>query len=278
MIHHVCHPREDRIMAQGEIADTYNIRCNFLEALSIRQSIPFEWRAKLMSQFSGDPTLKHEFIINIKRFNILNSGPKQWYSEWVKKVQTPFNRAESWQRELGVLPLQKPPDWEKVFVIPYKSTRETKLQAFVFKVLYRLTPCNKHLHTLRIKDSHKCSFCDEVDTITHFFCECHTVRAFWSGLKSWCSQYLDIALDRLSMPEILLGVTRKVAGAKVMNWLIIQAKFYIQKRKLFHQANVALAGFLAEVRLKLFNEKQMCLMENKTQKFRVWKRMYKILE
>lgn len=164
------------------------------------------------------------------------------------------------------------------FCYPVQVHQRNKVTGLCLQGFVSVNALYKHLHTLRIKDSHKCSFCDEVDTITHFFCECHTVRAFWSGLKSWCSQYLDIALDRLSMPEILLGVTRKVAGAKVMNWLIIQAKFYIQKRKLFHQANVALAGFLAEVRLKLFNEKQMCLMENKTQKFRVWKRMYKILE
>lgn len=94
----------------------------------------------------------------------------------------------------------------------------------------------------------------------------------------WCDKYLDIALYRLSTPEILLGVTRKISLDKVLNWLIKQVKFYIQKQKLFHQANIALSGFLAEARLKLFSEKQICLVENKPQKFRIWKRMYETLE
>lgn len=42
MIQHVCHPTDNRIMAQEENRDKYNIKCNFLEALSIRQSIPFD--------------------------------------------------------------------------------------------------------------------------------------------------------------------------------------------------------------------------------------------
>lgn len=159
-----------------------------------------------MTQFRQEIALKHDFVINTNRFNILNSGPKQWYSEWVKKVKTPFNRTESWQREFGNLPQQNLPEWNKIFTIPCKATRETKIQSFAFKVLYRLTPCNRHLHKLWIRESHVCSFCNEVDTIIHFFCGCCTVRAFWLDLTSWWGNYLDIQLDHRSIPELLLGV------------------------------------------------------------------------
>lgn len=271
MVQHITHPNESRIMSQQEITEKYHVRCNFLEALTIRQSIPFDWRSRLTTQFTPEVHMKHEFVINTKKLNIIHSGPKQRYSDLVYRTQTPFNRLESWQRELSNSPQQKFPDWDKEFLIPYTSTRETKLQSFVFKILYRLTPCNKHLHKLRIKDSHICSFCNQVDNITHFFYECCTVTPFWSDLTKWCKRYLDIHLDRISIPEILLGVTRKLENTRVINFVITQAKFYIQKRKLFHHANIALVAFLAEVRSRLFTEKQICRLENKPNKFCIWR-------
>lgn len=133
------------------------------------------------------------------------------------------------------------------------------------------------LMNIRIKSSDQCSFCTEVDSILHFFCKCPTVSSFWVDLSHWCANHLDLHLHRLTESEILLGATRKITGLKVINWLILCAKFFIQKRKLFHNANISLISFLAEVRLKLFTERQACLWENKPQKFRVWKRIFDVL-
>lgn len=81
MVHHLCHPNENRIMGQGEIAHTFNIKCNFLDAFSVRQSIPFPWRSKLSAHVTGEVPPKHKLIINSKRLNVLDS-------EWVTSQQT----------------------------------------------------------------------------------------------------------------------------------------------------------------------------------------------
>lgn len=277
MVHHVCHPTESRIMGQEEISNTYNIKRNFLEALSVRQSIPFSWRSQLSANFRPDVEPRYEFTICSNRLNIMDSTPKEWYSQWVQTSRQSFNREDGWAREFGHLPQYHPPKWADIFVSPFKTSRETKLQSFSFKLVYRLIPCNKYLHKIKIRTSPTCSFCTEEDSITHFFLSCPRVKTFWIDLSHWCMTYLDLNLARLSEPELLLGITSKITGLRILNWLILCAKFYIQKRKLFHDANISLIGFLAEIRMKLCHERQACLHENKPRKFKIWKRLYDVL-
>lgn len=42
-------------------------------------------------------------------------------------------------------------DWHGVFGLSFKTTRETKLQSFAYKTIYRLTPCNKYLGMINIR-------------------------------------------------------------------------------------------------------------------------------
>lgn len=50
-VHHLCHPTENRLLGHQEISETFNIKCNFLDALRIRSSVPHEWRTLLSNNF-----------------------------------------------------------------------------------------------------------------------------------------------------------------------------------------------------------------------------------
>lgn len=139
-------------------------------------------------------------------------------------------------RDLDIAQHTPPPEWDDIFNMRYKTTRETKLQSFAYNLVYRLTPCNRQ--------------------VPHGM---HMVCNFWQGLVSWCDDYLDLSLLPLTEMEILLGVSRPISGGRVINWIILYAKFYIQKRKLFFEADISVLGFLAEVRSKLYIERQACL-------------------
>lgn len=60
-------------------------------------------------------------------------------------------------------------------------------------------------------------------------------------------------MSTLSAAKKLFGIdtARQTRYTKVINWLTIQAKYYIKKRKLFFQADLPLIGFLAKVRANL---------------------------
>lgn len=150
--------------------------------------------------------------INNKKFDVLNAGPREWYSEWMRSVFKPINRAESWATELGNQPQPLTLEWCNIFCVPYKTTRETELQSFAFKLAYRLVPCNKYLQKIRIKSTDICSFCTEIDTISHVLYKCRLTRAFWDRLSSLCESYCS--LTQLGEVELLLGVVRKKTNSE----------------------------------------------------------------
>lgn len=51
LVHKVCHAEENRLLGQNEIVEQFNIKCNFLEAMSVRSSIPYEWCSRLSVAF-----------------------------------------------------------------------------------------------------------------------------------------------------------------------------------------------------------------------------------
>lgn len=67
----------------------------------------------------------------------------------------------------------------------YKTARDTKLQAFQYKLIHRVIPCNKYLANIRIKPDATCSYCDSTDTLQHFFYGCPSVNTLWDTLSSW---------------------------------------------------------------------------------------------
>lgn len=173
MVNHICHESESRTLGQQEIKDKFGINWNFLEALRIRSSIPHKWRAKLTENFT------------------------QKFEEMVRRVAPPFNRDKSCVRDLNLEEQGVSMDWNNIFRIPFQITRETKLQSFSYKLVYRLTPCNKYLCTIRIKDSLVCSLCPETDSLSHFFLRCAKVKPFWDSLSEWWEKYLDLSLLNL---------------------------------------------------------------------------------
>lgn len=276
-IHHLCHPSESRLLGHQEISDTFGIKCNFLEALRVRNSVPYEWRALLSNNIQEDIEVKYTLEINQKRFDLLTGNPRLWYLEEIRSRSHAFNREDSWKRELGMGEQDQNLDWRAIFSNAYKTTRETKIQSFAYKIVYRIVPCNEFLYKIKIKDSPSCTFCECNDTISHFFHECKSVSALWNSLNSWCENYLDLTLSTLSSAEVILGLRTPVRQQKLINWLLLYTKFYILKKKLFFGAEVSLLELLAELRLKLLTEKRACVWENRTRKFRSWERMLQAL-
>lgn len=81
----------------------------------------------------------------------------------------------------------------------------------------------------------------------------------------------------LTETQLLLGVTNPITGQKVLNWIILFAKFFIQKRKLFFQGSIPLIVFLREARERIHNDRRACLLENKANKFHPGQRLYNAL-
>lgn len=128
--------------------------------------------------------------------------------------------------------LQQDGRGREIFSLPFTTCRETKIQSFMYKLAFNLTPCGKYLHKIRIRDSPACQSCRDNDTMTHFFLGCQPTKDFWERL-SRSERYLDVAISDLSDTEVILGVTKKTKNKRLINWILATAKYFIQKRKLF---------------------------------------------
>lgn len=158
-----------------ELQQRFGVQCSFLQALSLRSSIPYSWKRLLTQGYAGCTRLQYEVTINNSTFDILDSSPKKLYREKVRQVKPSFSCKDSWGRDLDDDRLLQEENWDDIFSLPFKITIETKLQSFGFKVINRLTPCAKYLHKIRVTESPLCDTCNEEDSILHFFflCHCH---------------------------------------------------------------------------------------------------------
>lgn len=160
--------------------------------------------------------------------------------------------------------------WESNYRASFRSVCETKLQAFQFKLLHRILPCGKYLKNIRIQSTDLCKYCNDVDTLTHFFFSCPRVQPLWLALCNWSAQQVNIQLDHISLHHYMLGIPPENPQAKLLNYIILTLKIYIFRQKLYHDANLDLTAFLNEFRNKLKIEKHICALEGKAHKFRTW--------
>lgn len=222
--------------------------------------------------------------IQDETIDILNTAPKNWYRALLTAKKMEIKRKESWQQELTPfhegheLPLHI--DWEKTFLIPFSTTRETKLHSFQYRISHRLITCNKYLHKVRLREDSACTSCGSEDTIVHFLIECAPVRLFWTDLDNWCNNHTRISLSHLTVAEKILGLNSEVNQnnmTKLQNWIILTAKYFIHREKLFGQGGLSLIAFLGEARKKLYTERLACQLEGKTGKFKRFKQLYQAL-
>lgn len=116
--------------------------------------------------------------------------------------------------------------WTEIYKRPYSSARDTKLQAFQYRISHRIIPCNKFLKNIRIRDDDKCSYCQDQDSIQHFLFLCPMTKTFWDKICQWFFKETDLQLD-MSMRSYLFGVAVNRPQDKVVNFLLLFLKFYI---------------------------------------------------
>lgn len=116
--------------------------------------------------------------------------------------------------------------WSEIYKMPYRTARDTKLQAFQYRVIHKTLPCNKFLSNLRICQTDSCTFCQASDSIEHFLFHCPHTKIFWGKLCTWLDREADIQLT-VSVRALLFGVPAASPNAKVVNFLLIFIKFYI---------------------------------------------------
>lgn len=205
--------------------------------------------------------------------DVHNKSSKSFYLALVKELLPQVTSQRRWNEVFPVSEDNTAAYWADIYKLPYQVARDTKLQAFHFRVVHRFLPCNKFLHNIHIRRDDLCDLCQQTDTIEHFLYLCPLVKKFWNDVITWFDGEGDIQLN-ISLRAFLFGIPNTTPQAKVVNFLVLFTKFFIYRQKLFHQGSLSLIHLLRDLRLRLQVEKYLSILEGKAGALKKWQRIY----
>lgn len=246
----LCHESEDRLLSHTEIATKYSLPCSFLDALSLRMSIPMGWSRCLTRDWHPDQDIQ---TIDLKLNddeppkNVANISAKEMYGNIVGKMGTQRAAREKWRKGDDGIQIVNHTDWTAACERIYTSTRETKIESFQFKLLHRIVPCRTFLKQIRIVTSDECPFCGQKDSIIHFFFKCGDVTTFWKTLCAWFRRTDEVYMEHISPTEFLFGIPQEYNQSSITNTVLIYVKYYIHRQKLFYEGKMDFLQWLQEL-------------------------------
>lgn len=247
----------------------------------MRLNIPLYWRDALSSGLQPSPApIPHIALYIQEEEQPLDLAPlkaKPMYAKMVTIRKSSNAALTRWIQGDEGLSLSDKNEWSEVCQRVFSAVRETKLQSFHYRVINRIIPCKVFLKRLRITDTDLCPFCQGRDTILHFFYQCELVRTFWKVLCTWFRGSASLYLDILSPKEFVFGVPNDFHRGKVINFILVQTRFYIYRQKLFNEGKLCTLQWLAEFRSKLKIEKWVSARLGRAASFQGWTEIFEAL-
>ena len=146
------------------------------------------------------------------------------YQKLLARQQLPRPTAEE---RFGYYNFQRD-DFSKIYLLPFKATKETKLIMFQYKIIHPILFTNSLLYKLKKLSSPHCPFCPAThQTVTHMFVECVQASIFWSEFQNWILQLCNLQLV-LSPQDVIYGIIRQLnPPCLALNHLIILGKYFL---------------------------------------------------
>ena len=95
-------------------------------------------------------------------------GAKHTCMHFVKNDDIPLKCIEKWSHKLPI-------DTCTIFRHIIKTTQDTRLRWFQYRLIYRILPSQRHLLFMKVVNSAICTFCEADDgTLEHMFWDCNS--------------------------------------------------------------------------------------------------------
>ena len=151
-------------------------------------------------------------------------------------------------------------DWKKIYKIPFKTTNDTSLQNFQYKINLGILPTNSLLLKYNLKNTDICDQCQtSKETLFHLFWECQVTQTLWNNLQDFLKTK-NITV-RLTPTSAILGTSNEL-HQNIKNYLFILMKRFIYLMKI-NQRYPTFVIFLNYLREKLKTEKLISISKNR---------------
>ena len=216
--------------SRHELETEYNCIISDLDYNSIIAAIPNTWKKAIRNLTSENKTreIQGSYDINHLKINLSKLTNKIVYESLTFKncIPTAVNK---W---IEYYPFLETIDWDAIYELPSKITKDLKLQNLQYSIVHRYAVCNYNLKLWQIKDSFDCQYCLHIDTIEHAFFYCSYVKVLWNILQKLNSDVLKVKFD-LTVLEVLLGIPcEKFSPTHILNLLILASKQFIFKTRI----------------------------------------------
>ena len=95
--------------------------------------------------------------------------------------------------------------WKSVYLLTFRTTLETKLREFQFKIVKPYCLYKRKTVLFRYGWFTVLSFCRiEVESVEHLPCPCKVSSSFWKHVLSWLRDY-NISVDTLKEEDVIFG-------------------------------------------------------------------------
>ncbi len=173
---------QGKFLNHNSINQKYNVKPTFLDLIHIQSCIPKTWKMTLKHCSQLHKNLPIDNIVkinnNVKTIAIITCKNIYWHIINLEK-HTPIS-TKKWTEQYPNVNNVEPHKWKRIFKMSFITVRGTKIQTFQYKIIHNIISCNQWLYNIKIKENNKCTFCNDIDNLPHFFLKCDKVKQFWS--------------------------------------------------------------------------------------------------
>ena len=213
---------DGNFLNHNEFREKYpGTRTNFLLYEGIIQSVK-----AYQNRLNVILTNRYKLLPNKTWFSIQKGN--QFIQEILNRNNTLPTAVVKWNQEFENL------DWKKIFIKVFKTTSDIQLRWFQTRLIHRILPTQKFLYACQYVDSPFCNFCNgDQQSLLHLMFDCHHVQNFWNCLQTKLIEKC-VNCQNLEMTKelIIFGLQRDFVTDRVIDWIILLAKFYVYKCKI----------------------------------------------
>ena len=180
----------------------FNLNWKTLQFNAVKDSIPTSWKKSIKNSQRIVVTDDTSIEINGRMTNIDKVKSKDIYWELIEQVKERPTAVIKWELLYDLIHFE----WDDIFCNPYICSRDTKLHSLQFQIIHRFFPCNATLHIWYKEHDKHCDYCNQVDTLEHYFYHCKATKQFWTELSIWWNSVTQVNIN-VSMFDILFGIT-----------------------------------------------------------------------
>ncbi|CAC5368334.1 unnamed protein product [Mytilus coruscus] len=211
-------------LSHDAINKKYNLNVTFVDILSIKLAIPRDWKDLILQQHMSPNSNSFGFVFEYenKKMPISKLFAKDVYSLFIDRGSVSPISQQRWEESFNIEISDE--KWNSIYLLAFKCTIESKLQAFQYKMLHRIVSHNYLLEKYKLSLTNECASCKEIETIEHKFFECTEIKQFWREFSNWWYLVFGVKIF-LNKDSVIFGVLN--SDNLVLNYCILQAKYYI---------------------------------------------------